>query len=635
MGKIMYQRIILPLIIIFFTSIYLSAQNTGIYVPPQFQKIYSGDTRSWEGKPGAGYWQNSSDYNLKVKFDPEANLISGKEKVIYYNNSPDALENIVIRLYQDFYKKGIARDWGWGEIDLHNGTDIKKLVINGEELDPDTAGRRTYTNFIIKLPEVLSPKSNLNLEIEWSVTLPDTVTIRMGKYREGGIMVSYWYPQIAVYDDIDGWDLTEYTGSVEFYNDFNNYDVEITVPENYLVRGTGEMLNGDEILNEDIYNRYLTAFNSDTVVRIITPDDLEEGNITKEDWNTWKYKANNVTDFTFACVKDYLWDGVSVVADSVTGRRTFADVLYRKGDNYFIEGAEFSKMIVESLSYHLPGVPFPYSHITSFCNGERGGGMESPMMTDDGAPGTRAGTYELLYHEISHTYFPFYMGINESKYGWMDEGWATFFPKDFPSQIDSTYNHYTSTYWRYRPVMGEENDLPLMIPSKFIKGYSLTATIYGRAFFAYVALQSLLGEKLFKKALIEFINRWHGKHPLPYDFFFTFNDVAKEDLSWFWKPWFYDFSYCDLGLEKNDAGRLVVKLVGTQPVPVEVLISYYDGTKDTVNESTGIWRNGKRGFVVPVNDQKKILSAEIITDKIPDYDPSNNLLFFNRGSIHK
>jgi hypothetical protein len=450
----------------------------------------------------------------------------------------------------------------------------------------------------------------------------------MGKYRDGGYMVSYWYPQVAVYDDVDGWDRTEYTGSVEFYNDFNNYNVEITVPENYLIRGTGEMLNGKEILDEEIYNRYLLALKSDEVVRIITPDDLEKENITKEGWNTWKYKAKNVSDFTFACVKDYLWDGIGVVVDSMTGRRTFADVLYRKDDKNYNEGAEFSKMVVELLSYHLPGVSFPYSHITSFCNGRRGGGMESPMMTDDGAPERRSGTFELLFHEIAHTYFPFYMGINERKYGWMDEGWATFFPKDFPPQIDSSYNHYVSTYWRYRPIQGEENDLPLMIPSRFIKGYSLTATIYGRAFFAYVSLQSLLGDALFKKALSEFINRWHGKHPLPYDFFFTFNDVAKEDLSWFWNPWFYDFSYCDLGLEKNDVGKLVVKLIGTQPVPVEVSISYVDGTKDTVTESTGIWRYGNRKFVVPVNDQKKILSAKIITDKIPDYDPSNNKVVF-------
>jgi len=624
----MYYRIILPLLIIFFTAIQIDAQNSSIYVPPQFQKLYNGETRSWDGKPGTGYWQNTADYNIKATFDPEENKVTGEEKIVYYNNSPDVLRTIVIKLLQDLFKKGTPRDWGWSNTDLHNGTEISKLKINGEEFDPDTIGHRTYTNLIIKLPEELNPDSNIEIEIGWSCTLPDTMTIRMGKYREGGCMVSYWYPRISVYDDLDGWDRTDYTGSVEFYNDFNNYEVEVTVPENYLIRSTGEVLNADEILNEEIYKKYLTALNSDEVVRIITVSDLNKSNITKEGWNTWKFKAENVTDFTFACVRDYLWDGVSVVADKETGRRTFADVLYKKGDNYFYEGAEYSKMIVESLSVHLPGVPFPYSHITSFCNGERGGGMESPMMTNDGASIDEAGTYELLLHEIAHTYFPFYMGINETKYGWMDEGWATFFPKDFPAQIDSYYNHYKSTFRWYTPVIGEENDLPLMVPSKFIKGYSLTAAIYGRAFFAYVALQSLLGDKLFKEAMIEFINRWHGKHPLPYDFFFTFNDVAKEDLSWFWNSWFYDFSYCDLGLEKDDAGKLVAKLIGNQPAPVEIVVSYDDGTSETIKESPGIWRDGNKEFIVPVNDQKKILSAMLITNKIPDYDPGNNEVFF-------
>ena len=629
----MYKKIFLQLIVVSFAFIHLNAQDSKIDLLPQFQKIYNGVTRSLDGKPGAGYWQNSSDYNIKVKFDPETNLITGEEEITYYNNSPDTLYRIVLRLYQDIFKRSATRDWNWGDKDLHNGTDIQKLVINDETIDPDTAGHRTNTNFIIKLPELLLPESSLKMEVNWSVTIPDTIKLRMGTYRKGGSMISYFYPQVAVYDDLDGWDRTEYTGSVEFYNDFNNYDVEVTVPENYLIRSTGEVLNVDEILNKEIYEKYLTALNSDDVVRIITVSDLNKENITKEGWNTWKFKAENVSDFTFACVKDYLWDGVSVVVDSTTGRRTLADVLYKEGDNNFDDGAEFSREIVELLSNNLPGVPFPYSHVTSFCNGERGGGMESPMMTNDGAPFDRAGTYELLFHEIAHTYFPFYMGNNERKYGWMDEGWASFFPKDIPAEIDSSFSQYKLMYHFYKLVQGEENDLPLMIPSKFIKGYSLTATIYGKAFFAYVALQGLLGNHLFKEAMIEYINRWHGKHPLPYDFFFTFNDVAKEDLSWFWKPWFFDFSYCDLALDKNVEGELVVKLVGSQPVPVEVLISYDDGTSETIKESAGIWRDGNKEFLIPVDSKKKELSAEIVTDKIPDYDQSNNKIVFSKVSL--
>ena len=620
----MNKRLLLAFFSILFLSDIIIAQSVGIYVPPQIQKIYNGSTRLWNGQPGSGYWQNHSDYFLKVSFDPETRLVSGQDKIIYYNDSPDTLENVVFHLYQDIYKKGIARDWGWGEADLHNGTKIEKLIIEGYELDPDTLKGRTDTNWKIKLPEPLIPQSKIEIEITWNFILPGTNQIRMGAYRKGGNFVAYWYPQISVYDDVDGWDLTEYTGSVEFYNDFNNYEVEITVPENYLVRATGEMLNAENILTEKIYNRYINATESDTVVRIITSDELAEGSITKSGLQTWKYKAENVPDFTFACVKDYLWDGVSVVVDNSIGRKTFADVLYKEGDNNFDEGAYYSKLSVESLSFDLPGVPFPYSHITSFCNGHEDGGMESPMMTDDGAPKTKPRLLGLLNHEIAHTYFPFYMGINERKYGWMDEGWASFLPKDLFQKTFPEANFYRYPFWRYLAVMGKEDDVPLMIPSKFVKNPPLTAAIYGRAFFAYAVLENLLGKDLFKEAMKEYVKRWNGKHPLPYDFFFTFNDVAGEDLSWFWNPWFYDFGYCDLGLAKNSSGDFVVKLIGNQPVPVEVHISYSDGTTEDLKENVRIWQNGKKEYILKVNREKGISSIELITDKIPDLYKNNN-----------
>jgi hypothetical protein len=614
--------------VLFFANNLLS-QNSGIYVPPQFQKIYNGNTRAWDGNPGEGYWQNHSDYFLKVNFDPESRLVSGEGKIIYYNDSPDTLKKIVFRLYQDIYKKGIARDWGWGEADLHDGTNIERLNINGYELNPDTLAGRTATNWNIKLPEALAPGSHIKIEIAWNFILPATRPIRMGSYREGGNFIAYWYPQISVYDDVDGWDLTEYTGSVEFYNDFNNYDVEITVPENFLVRATGEMLNAEEILTKNIYNRYTNALESDDVVRIITPDDLAEESITKSGSHTWKYKAVNIPDFTFACVKDYLWDGVSSVADNKTGRRTFADVIYKEEDINFEQAAHYSRLSVESLSNDLPGIPFPYSHITSFCNGNSNGGMESPMMTNDGAPQSKTRLLGLLHHEITHTYFPFYMGINERKYGWMDEGWASFLPQKLFNKIFPDTNFYRYPFGRYLPVMGKEYDIPLMVPSKFVKGFPLTAAIYGRAFFAYTVLENLLGTELFKKAIQEFIIRWNGKHPLPYDFFFTFNDVAGEDLSWIWNPWFYEFGYCDLGLEQNKDGKYIVKLIGNQPVSVEVVVKYQDGSEKLIKENPAIWRNGNTEFILKIDQDKKIRSIKIENAKIPDFNPDNNLLVVN------
>lgn len=602
------------------------SQDVGIFVPPQLQKIYNGNTRSWNGIPGEDYWQNSSDYYLRVELDTRTNLVSGEGNIVYHNNSPDTLNKIVIRLYQDIFKKGVSRDYDLDPRAINEGTAINYLAVDGNELDPDTAGSRTATNFFLLLPKPLMPGNQIEIETKWQYTLANIQPIRMGKYREGGFFVSYWYPQIAVYDDIDGWDNTEYLGNVEFYNDINNYEVEITVPEDYLVRATGDLQNGEDVLRGDIYSRYKKALFSEEVIRIISREDLEEGIITQKGKQTWYYRANEVPDFTFACVKNYLWDGVSALADKEIGRLIFTDVIYKEEDPNYDEGAFFSKIIVEYLSDVLPGIPFPYSHITSFCNGRGGGGMESPMMANNGAPQNRTDAFELLVHEIAHTYFPFYMGINERKYEWMDEGWATFLPKDLVPEIDPAYSHFNEILYWYNSVIGKENDIPLMISSRLIKGYTLIALNYGKVVFAYVALQDLLGEELFKKALKEYIHRWAGKHPIPYDFFFTFNDVTGQDLSWFWNPWFYDFGYCDLGVEENKTGEYVVKLLGNQPVSVQLTIVYEDGSKQFINENPSIWQYGNTEYVFKTDENKKVKSIEINDNRIPDLNPSNNYL---------
>ncbi|MGD8307335.1 MAG: peptidase, partial [Ignavibacteria bacterium] len=286
---------------ILFVCVTVFSQEVGIYVPPQLQKIYNGNTRSWNGKPGEGYWQNSSDYYLRVELDTRTNLVSGEGNIVYHNNSPDTLNKIVFRLYQDIFKKGAARDYDLDPRAINEGTAINYLAVDGNELDPDTAGSRTGTNLLLLLPKPLLPGNQIEFETKWRYTLANIQPIRMGKYREGGFFVAYWYPQVAVYDDVDGWDLTEYMGKVEFYNDINNFEVEITVPENYLVRATGEMQNGKKVLKSDIFSRYKEALVSEDVIEIISPEDLKEGIITNKGKQTWYYKANNVPDFTFAC----------------------------------------------------------------------------------------------------------------------------------------------------------------------------------------------------------------------------------------------------------------------------------------------------------------------------------------------
>ena len=394
----------------------------------------------------------------------------------------------------------------------------------------------------------IAPNSITKLKIGWEFEISEKRPIRMGNYGDGNFYVAYWYPQIAVYDDIDGWDRVEYSGSVEFYNDFSDFNVKLKVPAGMVVWATGELQNGKELLREDIYKKYEEAKVSDETIRIINQDDYKQGLVTaNNEFNEWHFKADNVTDFTFATSKSFNWDGASVIVDNSTGRRSLTDVIYKDSTIHYDEGAQYARATIEYLSHEIPGYPYPYSHATSYCNGRRGGGMESPMMANNGAPSNRASHIGLVFHEISHNYFPFMMGTNERKYAFMDEGWAAFLPTEVVEKYEPESNYRAERIKDYAKAAGTERDLPLVTPSYSVKT-DARLTFYNRPAVAYYELMELLGKDLFKKSMLEFINRWEGKHPIPQDFFYTINDVAGENLNWFWKPWFFEFGYPDLSV---------------------------------------------------------------------------------------
>jgi hypothetical protein len=630
MKKIFYAvASILAAIILFAPVSY--AQNSSIYVPRNIIKEYEKGTRSYDGKPGAKYWINHADYKIKAELFPKERIVKGIEHITYYNESPDTLHQLVIRLYQDIMKKGNARDSRISPNDVTDGVKIDSLLVNGKavNINERATAYRTATNVILRsLPQPLKPKDSFVLDISWSVIIPKDSKIRMGAYNDSTLYVSYWYPQVAVYDDVDGWDRYDYGGEVEFYNDFNNYDVEITVPAKFLVWGSGEYQNLQDILKPEIYSRYKEALESDGVIRIVKEEDLKTGPTKTNEKTTWKFKAQHTPDFSFSTSSGYIWDGISAEVDA-NGRRVLTDAVYSPSQKSFEEVAGFAKMTVESLSKNLPGVPFPYPKITTF-NGEQfgGGGMEIPMMCNNGLYPSRAGQAGVTFHEIAHTYFPFYMGINERKYAWMDEGWATFFTSAQLKNLVPDADEYTSNIITVGAMMGVENDQPTITPSIIARGPMLGFTSYPKASISYAMLEDALGEELFKKCLHEYMARWNGKHPLPWDFFFTFNDVAKEDLSWFWNPWYFERGYPDLGLKdlkvKKGKAELTVEKIGNVPVPVDLVVTHIDGTTESVYKSVAVWKTGAKEIKVEFSPSKEIKKIELNTKTVPDSNPKNN-----------
>ncbi len=601
------------------------SQNSGLIIPLEHQQAIQNGTRTNTGVPGASYFQNRADYVIEAEFDPATCILTGKEKIKYQNSSPDTLKWFVIRLYQNLFKPESLRNVEIDPEDFTQGVEVTKLVIGEKTLNPEKF-RYLGTNLTVGIPGKLFPSSSVDITVEWKVQLPKKTNLRMGKYGDGSYFVAYWYPRIAVYDDINGWTYDSYTGVHEFYNDYGNYNVKITVPEKHSVWATGVLQNKSDLYTTDIVNRISKSEKSDDVVEVITADDYTKNNVFKTTGPlTWHYLADNVTDFVFGVSNNYLWDAAGTVVDSKTGRRAVVNAVYATPNGKGI--AEIGRNTIKSLSDKLIGVPYPYPHNTVW---EGNGGMEFPMMCNDGPVEELFEKVFVTSHEISHSYFPFMVGTNESLYAWMDEGLITFIPKAIELESGNKNAHYYVGAYGAR-TMGTIYDMPLIIPSTEMTQGNYMMQNYGRAAAGFYFLRDAIGDEMFKNVLKEFVLRWQGKHPLPMDFVNTLNSVTGKDWSWFWNPWFYEFGYADLALENvssvNNELNLVVRKKGKFPVPVEIKVNFEDKTSETIKENLVVWKDSDT-YNVKKKFTKKVVSVELGGNNIPDAFPENNVYKF-------
>jgi hypothetical protein len=622
----MVKAKILILAIILFIFKNLSAQVINIFVPGEIKNAIKNQTRTTTGVPGPNYWQNSVDYKIEVSFDAETGKLVGKQNIVYVNNSPNTLYNIVFNIYPNLFKKGNARDREVNPLDVNDGLIVSKISIDGKPIDLKSKNINfDGTHMDLGLQKPLAQKAKVSIVMEWSFTMPNNTTIRVGKYGTNSWFVGYWYPQIAVYDDIFGWDEVNYDGLHEFYSPFANFDVKITIPASQVVWATGIWQNPGEILNEPFLGRYNEALSSETAVNIVTEEDLNQKITKSEKENTWHFVAQNVPDFSFATADKYLWDGISITTDKKLNKKTFIQTAYNKTSRDFLEVADIAKKTINYLSTVMPAVPFPYPRMTVF-NGDDG--MEFPMMVNDRSEMFKSATVNLTSHEISHTYFPFYMGINQARYSWMDEGWAQFLPAEFQDKEVSGNSQVSFSASNYSRYAGTSNEMPMMVPSYFLKGYEYYITSYYRPELAYRVLQNLLGRDLFLKGMQEYIRRWNGKYPSPYDFFFTFNEVTKQDLSWYWKPWFFEIAYPDLAInsiEKVQKDYVIeIENLGGLPIPIEINLEFSDASKDTISRTADVWKDGNKKYQLKYSTDKTISHCLLGASWIPDIDKSNN-----------
>ena len=342
------------------------------------------------------------------------------------------------------------------------------------------------------------------------------------------------------------------------------------------------------------------AKSSSETITIISKDDVTNGYSHQS--GTWNYEASEVSDFSFCLSDHFVWDAANLKVED-------RDVLINSFYNITMadKAAELTSIqqkVMKHFSENMPGIPYPYPEFTTCVMGVRGGGMETPMMANNGGPGRG-----VTIHEMFHTYFPMYVRTNERRWAWMDEGWATyntaivenrFFEDDY-----EIANVFSSVNPEYSGTMGTIADLPLITSSQFLTDPNYGYASYPLPAMIYAIIHQHLGEETFLKCYQEYIKRWAKKSPTPYDFFYTFENVSCQDLSWLWIPWFFEFGVSDVAIKSFEENKLIVINQGNKPVPIFVKITYKKGEPKLISQSANIWANGKNETQVTIPNYKR------------------------------
>jgi len=626
------------LLIICLLSSVIRAQENPLYEPLNYIHSVENGTRSREGNPGPAYWQNHSDYNISVKLDTSEGKIYGSEEITYYNESPEILHTIVMRLYPNRYKKGAVRNVPVDPGNIHDGVSLDTIFINDSTfIVPGVGGRAVYfgTNLLLVLAEPVAPGKQVRLKCKWNYKIPTRPdNRRTGYFRDKTWFIGYFYPQIAVYDDqedyfnLKGWDLRlTHLGIQEFYNDFNQYDVRVEVPDGYYVWATGTLANPEEVYTEDFLNKLEGARSGDKIVQLLTGDGTSGDHLTG---NIWKFRARGVPDFAFGTSPRCIWEASSV---NIGERRITVDAVYLPESGYFPMVINEARTTIDYASRVYPGIPYPWDHITVF-NGNIGGGMEFPMLANDADYPDSAATSYVTFHEIFHNYTPFITGLNEKRYPFMDEGLTDFFSSRFMlDQYGENFYFAPGSHSRVDDynLFARNEDAPLMASYAMADEVNVTYYDYVKPGVAYRLFYEMVGAEDFQNGFREFVRRWKGKHPTPYDFFYTMNDVLEDNFNWFWDPWFFSYGYPDLGIKRTDSESVLVQRIGTGslPLPVKLHISYKDGTERVVYKPMSVWEEGADFIEVKLDHFPDIEKIFLDTETVPDIDPSNNSIEFN------
>lgn len=602
----------------------ISAQE--LYMPRNIKNAYATGTRDVSGKPGKNYWQNKGIYDVNVKVNATTKMVSGSETIQYSNNSPDELKVLAIRFVNNVNKPQAPRAGYASKESMTDGLKIKSFSINGEKYNVNSDDWGTVE--AVKLTKAIASKSKTEIKIDWEYPLTKE-SGREGQIDPETFYVAYSFPRVSVYDDYNGWDMLAHNGRQEFYNDFNDYSFAISAPKNFVVWSTGDFQNPEEVLQPEYLKRFRESLKSDKIIHVANESEMKSGKVTKpNEWNVWKFKADNIVDFCFALSNHYVWDASSV---QLKTKRASVQSAYKVGAKDFEQYTEWMRYNLKWFSENWPGVEYPFPAMTAV---QGYADMEYPMMINDTSiPDDLQDARLTADHEIAHTYFPFYMGINETRYAYMDEGWAT--TLEYLIGIDENGKEAADKFMKNFRVKrwindaSTEQDQPIITMSSQLSGAGYGNNAYVKSALSYLALKDYLGDDLFKKALHHYMDNWNGKHPIPWDYFNSMNAGSGKNLNWFFNNWFYTNNYIDLKIasvmEQDKQLVLTVENVGGFAIPFDVVLTYEDNSNEKIHFTPSVWEKDQKQINLNLSIKKKVKSVNLDGGIFMDYKVEDNL----------
>jgi hypothetical protein len=610
---------------------------------PLFYKNNGNEYRSASGRPGHRYWQNAVNYTIKAHLNDQTNHIKASVTIEYVNNSPDPLDFVWVQLDQNMFNKegrgqkivpltnsryGTAGSnfdggyaissvkWANGQAAEHMVNDTRMQVFLKEPLAPN-GGKTTFT-------------------IDYAYTVPTQGADRTGvlETQNGKIFaIAQWFPRVAVYDDLIGWNVQPYTGPGEFYLEFGNYHVEITAPSNHIVVLGGELLNPKEVYTPTQMSRWEQAKKSDKTVIIRSAEEVLQTNSRPQGKSelTWKFKLEKAHDIAWASSPAFIIDGARINLSN--GKTSFALSAYpveSNGNNAWERSTEYTKASIEHYSKKWLDYPYPIAvNVAADI-----GGMEYPALAFCSWRSKGAGLWGVTDHEFSHIWFPMIVGNNERLHAWMDEGFVTLLNEISTKEFNNgEYFRPTGSANRLAQIYTNPVLEPVMTTPQNMREAHIGNLAYRKPGFGLALLRNeILGPERFDRAFKTYIDYWAYKHPAPDDFFRTIENVAGENLNWFWRSWFVNNWRLDQAVNKvayvdNDPTKgalITVDNLEKMPMILVVEVTTVGGTKQRLRFPVEIWERNV-SWTFRVDTKEEIASVQIDPDNVfPDHNPENN-----------